>query len=182
MYICGEGNSNPLQCSCLGSPVDRGAWWAAVYGVTQSWTRLKRLGSSSSSTATVLMNPNTLIYLFKTLFFKSMICTILCDRSLDAHLSSSSGCCLQSTVFKRVCVEVLTTRVLHDVVTWKETSHWALKTPLSGYSPAQRSCGFSILCRSHFLTQHQPSMKKPNSSHLYLYITKLTSLIILFFL
>ena len=149
---------------------------------SQSWTRLKRLGSSSSSTATVLMNPNTLIYLFKTLFFKSMICTILCDRSLDAHLSSSSGCCLQSTVFKRVCVEVLTTRVLHDVVTWKETSHWALKTPLSGYSPAQRSCGFSILCRSHFLTQHQPSMKKPNSSHLYLYITKLTSLIILFFL
>ena len=37
----GEGNGNPLQCSCLESPRDRGAWWAAVYGVTQSRTRLK---------------------------------------------------------------------------------------------------------------------------------------------
>ena len=37
----GEGNGNPLQCSCLENPRDRGAWWAAVYGVTQSWTRLK---------------------------------------------------------------------------------------------------------------------------------------------
>ena len=41
-------NSNPLQCSCLENPMDRGAWWAAVYGVAQSQTRLKRLSSSSS--------------------------------------------------------------------------------------------------------------------------------------
>ena len=39
----GEGNGNPLQCSCLENPRDGGAWWAAVYGVTQSQTRLKRL-------------------------------------------------------------------------------------------------------------------------------------------
>ena len=45
----GEGNGNPLQCSCLENPRDRGAWWAAVSGVTQSWTRLKWLSSSSSS-------------------------------------------------------------------------------------------------------------------------------------
>ena len=45
----GEGNGNPLQCSCLENPRDRGAWWAAVYGVAQSRTRLKRLSSSSSS-------------------------------------------------------------------------------------------------------------------------------------
>ena len=45
----GEGNGNPLQCSCLENPRDGGAWRAAVYGVTQSWTRLKRLSSSSSS-------------------------------------------------------------------------------------------------------------------------------------
>ena len=44
----GEGNGNPLQCSCLENPRDGGAWWAAIYGVTQSWTRLKRLSSSSS--------------------------------------------------------------------------------------------------------------------------------------
>ena len=48
----GEGNGNPLQCSCLENPRDRGAWWAAVYGVTQSRTRLKRLSSSSSSKET----------------------------------------------------------------------------------------------------------------------------------
>ena len=41
----GEGNGNPLQCSCLENPRDGGAWWAAVYGVAQSWTRLKRLSS-----------------------------------------------------------------------------------------------------------------------------------------
>ena len=44
----GEGNGNPLQCSCLQNPRDGGAWWAAVYGVIQSRTRLKRLHSSSS--------------------------------------------------------------------------------------------------------------------------------------
>ena len=41
----GEGNGNPLQCSCLENPRDGEAWWAAVYGVTQSRTRLKRLSS-----------------------------------------------------------------------------------------------------------------------------------------
>ena len=45
----GEGNGNALQCSCLENPRDGGAWWAAVYGVAQSRTRLKRLSSSSSS-------------------------------------------------------------------------------------------------------------------------------------
>ena len=45
----GEGNGNPFQCSCLENPRDGGAWWAAVYGVAQSWTWLKRLSSSSSS-------------------------------------------------------------------------------------------------------------------------------------
>ena len=45
----GEWNGNTLQCSCLENPRDGGAWWAAVYGVAQSQTRLKRLSSSSSS-------------------------------------------------------------------------------------------------------------------------------------
>ena len=43
----GEGNGNPLQCSSLENPRDGGAWWAAVYGVAQSRTQLKRLSSSS---------------------------------------------------------------------------------------------------------------------------------------
>ena len=45
----GEGNGNPLQCSCLENPRDGEAWWAAVSGVAQSRTRLKQLSSSSSN-------------------------------------------------------------------------------------------------------------------------------------
>ena len=50
----GEGNGNPLQCSCLENPRDGGAWWAAVSGVAQSRTRLKRLSSSSNYALTDL--------------------------------------------------------------------------------------------------------------------------------
>ena len=52
----GEGNGNPLQCSCLEKPRDGEAWWAAVYGVAQSRTRLTRLSSSSSSIVFHCMN------------------------------------------------------------------------------------------------------------------------------
>jgi len=41
MALLGEGNGNPLQCSCLENPRDGGAWWAAIYGIAQSRTRLK---------------------------------------------------------------------------------------------------------------------------------------------
>ena len=51
----GEGNGNPLQCSCPENPRDGGAWWAAVHGVAQSRTRLKRLSSSSSSSVYMSM-------------------------------------------------------------------------------------------------------------------------------
>ena len=53
----GEGNGNPLQYSCLENPRDGGAWWAAISGVTQSRTRLKRLSNSSSSSSPCL-NPS----------------------------------------------------------------------------------------------------------------------------
>ena len=48
MITPGEGNGNPLQYSCLENPRDDGTWWVAVYGVTQSQTRLKRLSIGSS--------------------------------------------------------------------------------------------------------------------------------------
>ena len=48
----GEGNGNPLQCSCLENPRDGGSWWAVVYGVAQSRTRLKWLSSRSSRAST----------------------------------------------------------------------------------------------------------------------------------
>ena len=49
LSFIGEGNGNPLQCSCLENPRDGGAWWGAIFGVAQSRTRLKRLSSSSSN-------------------------------------------------------------------------------------------------------------------------------------
>ena len=52
----GEENGNPLQCSCLENPRDRGAWWGAIYGVTQSQTWLKELSSSSSSMIVLKFN------------------------------------------------------------------------------------------------------------------------------
>ena len=52
----GEGNDNPLQCSCLENPRDGRAWQAAVYGVAQSRTRLKRLSSSSATWEVQLCN------------------------------------------------------------------------------------------------------------------------------
>ena len=57
---CGEGNGNPLQCSCLENPRDRGAWWAAVYGVAQSRTRLKRLSSCSKTSLSLEQNISNL--------------------------------------------------------------------------------------------------------------------------
>jgi len=53
LLCIGEGNGNPLQCSCLENPRDERAWWAAVSGVAQSWTRLKRLSSNSSSSQSI---------------------------------------------------------------------------------------------------------------------------------
>ena len=71
----GEGNGNPLQCSCLENPRDRGTWWAAVYGVTQSWTRLKQLSSSSSSKKFLLM---VMVYTLECLLLQNK--TIRCTR------------------------------------------------------------------------------------------------------
>ena len=58
LLCIGEGNGNPLQCSCLQYPRDRGARWAATYGVAQSRTRLKRLSSSSPSSIPPCFQPN----------------------------------------------------------------------------------------------------------------------------
>ena len=65
----GEGNGNPLQCSCLENPRDGGAWWAAVYGVAQSRARLKWFSSSSSREFYFLLSVcDRILYLvFKTL-------------------------------------------------------------------------------------------------------------------
>ena len=58
----GEGNGNPLQCSCLENPRDGGAWWAAIYGVAQSRTRLKWLSSSSSTSQNLYLPIYLIVY------------------------------------------------------------------------------------------------------------------------
>ena len=59
LSFIGEGNGNPLQCSCLENPRDGEPWWVAVSGVAQSWTRLKQLSSSSSSSKALLLSRGT---------------------------------------------------------------------------------------------------------------------------
>ena len=59
----GEGNGNPLKCSCLENPRDGGAWWATICGVAQSRTWLKQLSSSSrSSTERIWVSTNILMW------------------------------------------------------------------------------------------------------------------------
>ena len=78
----GEGNGNPLQCSCLENPRDRGAWWAAIYGVAQSPTRLKWLSSSSSSSSQMTIN------LTKSFKFNNKLKSLVIIRllSIDKNL------------------------------------------------------------------------------------------------
>ena len=76
----GEGNGNPLQCSCLENPRDRESWWAAVYGVTQSWTRLERLSRSSSSSSVLLCL--LLWSLFQSLFYLIWVLLLLLSYGL----------------------------------------------------------------------------------------------------
>ena len=69
LSFIGEGNGNPLQCSCLENPRDGGAWWAAVYGVTQSQTRLKWLSSSS-----ILLL--LLCFMYKSEYIVDLVCNL----------------------------------------------------------------------------------------------------------
>ena len=57
----GEGNGSPLQCSCLENPGEGGAWWAAVYGVAQSQTRLKRLAAAVINSSMFFFSENILL-------------------------------------------------------------------------------------------------------------------------
>ena len=74
----GEGNGNPLQCSCLENPRDRGARWAAVYGVAQSQTRLKWPSSSSSSSSSSISGWRTPFSISCKASLKRMECVSFC--------------------------------------------------------------------------------------------------------
>ena len=79
----GEGNGNPLQCPCLENPRDGGAWWAAIYGVAQSRTRLKRLSSSSDLKYVVHLSFfffNLILFNFTILYWFCHISKWICHR------------------------------------------------------------------------------------------------------
>ena len=78
----GEGNGNPLQCSCLENPRDGGAWWAAIHGVVQSQTWLKRLSSSSS----------TLFYINTSIYFLNILCLFFINGPTMNTITHASLC------------------------------------------------------------------------------------------
>ena len=84
----GEGNGNPLQCSCLENSRDGGAWWAAIYRVAQSRTRLKRLSSSSVSLKWLFILPQLVLLIWSFFIFKK--CFFAPD--LSCHVWTLSYC------------------------------------------------------------------------------------------
>ena len=82
----GEGNGNPLQCSCLENPRDGGARWAAIYGVTQSRTRLKRLSSSSSSIVQNVLTAVDILFIFPPLPAQSQAATVSTVLPFPCHI------------------------------------------------------------------------------------------------
>ena len=99
----GEGNGTPLQYSCLEDPRDGGACWAAVYGVAQSWTRLKQL--SSSSCRVLFMEPT--VTGFSILFLRPVVTLAfsgchLGSISSDHNRSVASGSSESSVVARNI--------------------------------------------------------------------------------
>ena len=90
VFVLGEGNGNPLQCSCLENPRDGGVWWAAVYGVAQSQTRLKRLSSSSSSMVFVLLG----VFIFNPVLVVLFSCC-----PLNYHMYTTPCCLIPLSLF-----------------------------------------------------------------------------------
>ena len=80
----GEGNGNPLQCSCLENPRDGGAWWAAVYEVAQCRTRLKRLSSSSSSPIRGFVRSWSHLAISVSLFWASQVVLVVKNPPANA--------------------------------------------------------------------------------------------------
>ena len=109
----GEGNGNPLQCFCLENPRDGGAWWAAVYGVAQSRTRLQQLSSSSSSSSSSSVYMSMLLSPFVPLspsptvsaspFSISMSLFLPCRWIHQFHISRFHCCCSVAQWYLTLC-------------------------------------------------------------------------------
>ena len=128
----GEGNGNPLQNSCLENPRDGGAWWAAVYGVAQSRTRLKQLSSSSSSSISLFRlyfqnHEEKQLKNLKTTHSPASLssCSFFLYSDLwlpDFRLWSESSVCSQYAI---KCYPL-------NIHSFKGRSSWTTKVPSSG--------------------------------------------------
>ena len=111
----GEGNGNPLQCSCLENPRDGGAWWAAVHGVAQSWTWLKRLSSSSSTISRYSKIWRRLYRTFPHRHFSHFVtCELIPFQFPDENCSLAK---YRSDIFNSLCTKPLYSnkqRILHQ--------------------------------------------------------------------
>ena len=101
-------DGNPLQCSCLESPRDGGAWWAAVYGVEQSWTRLKRLSSSSS---------NMPWFMDLTFQLPMHYCSLQHWTLLPSPVTARTGYCF--------CFGSISSLFLELFLHWSPVAYWA---------------------------------------------------------
>ena len=136
IYI-GEGNGNPLQCSCLENPRDGGAWWAAVYGVAQSRTRLKRLSSSSSGYMSVLLSqsshplPPTPLGLFKPEINEQDL--------LNVNVPSCSAVCLHTHTHIPISMQTNTMLISSslDFLMSVFTSNNSALLPFTSLSPTE---------------------------------------------
>ena len=93
----GEENGKLLQCSCLENPRDGGAWWAAVYAVAQSRTRLKWLSSSSSSRLAITFLPRS-------------------KRLLISWLQSPTAVILEPPKIKSATLSTVSPSICHEVM------------------------------------------------------------------
>ena len=99
----GEGNGNPLQCSCLENPRDGGAWWASVYGVAQSRTQLKRLSSSSSSITLIESNCSEIWKNTECWILLSFGQCVLSFKTKCEEAKLSSAGCIVSLEQENIC-------------------------------------------------------------------------------
>ena len=135
-----EGNGNPLQCSCLENPRDGGAWWAAIYGVTQSWTQLKRLSSRSSSSSSISTTPYQVV---TTL----MILTPWC-WSFQVKYKYSTGCIYTKTLFV-VYLKFKITWMLHIFICQFYQASLEGLTSVSRCQSLKMEC--KLICQISFL-------------------------------
>ena len=136
-----EGNVNPLQCSCLENPRDRGAWWAAVYGVAQSRTRLRRFSSSSSSRdrndgwwdlGSPLRGERQHLELFKCYLYDTVIVPVKLNigyKGEDKMLNDwriGFACWLLAPCLSFCAFHYSSDKVVHPRCPWQLTSHYGM--------------------------------------------------------